>query len=78
MLSAYNHIQSSSSASWTISHNFGTDSVVCDVYIDYDGSLEKALPDTFIPSSNSLTVTFTSAKTGRARVMSSVDAPVNP
>lgn len=66
----YNHVQSSSSATWTITHNLNSTSVVTDAFINFNGNLEKILPlNVVITSVNTLTVTFSSAQTGRCRIV---------
>ena len=70
MADEYNHIQSSGSATWTVSHNLNAPVVVCDVYALNNGVTEKILPLNIVHTSdNSLTITFSTARTGRARVV---------
>lgn len=71
-MSEYNHTQGSSSATWTITHNLNSDSVIVDVMID-DGpntpDVDKILVATEEVTDNQLQVTFSSAHTGFARVV---------
>lgn len=70
MTAQYNHSQTSASASWAINHALNSDSVVVDVMIDNGGNLEKILPqDIRINDANNITITFSSAQTGRARIV---------
>lgn len=69
-MAQHNHTQSSGSATWTITHNFGVSSVDVDVFIDFGGNLEKVLPlSVEHTDNNTVTVTFSSAQTGVARVI---------
>ena len=68
----YNHTQGSSSATWTITHNLNSDSVNIDVMID-DGpntpDVDKIIVAVSKVTDNQLTVTFSGAHTGFARVV---------
>ena len=69
-MAEYNHNQASPSASWSISHNLGQDTVVNDVFVDVSGDLTKILPlsvEHF--SDNILVVNFSSVQTGRCRIV---------
>ena len=69
-MAEYNHNQTSSSASWVINHNLNSDSVVVDVMVNDGGDLEKVLPaNVQINTVNQITVTFSQAWTGRARIV---------
>lgn len=69
-MQTYDHNQASGSSSWVINHDFDTDSVAIDVFVDNGGDLEKILPaDVVASSDNTLTITFSSAQTGWARVI---------
>ena len=69
-MQTYDHNQPSGSSSWVVNHNFNTDAVAIDVFIDNGGDLEKILPaDIVASSSNTITITFSSAQTGWARVI---------
>ena len=66
-VSAYKHTQSSSSATWTITHNLDTEFVSVAVY-DSDKSL--MIPDSIvITSADVVTVTFTDSYTGTALIL---------
>ena len=68
--SEYNHVQTSASASWAVNHALASDSVAVDVMIDNGGNLEKILPaDIRIDDANNITITFSSAQTGKARIV---------
>lgn len=69
-MEVYEHTQVLADTTWTVTHNFGTDAVAVDVFIDYTGSLQKVLPlDIVATDNNTLTITFTSNQTGIARVV---------
>lgn len=75
-LGAFNHNQSSASTTWTITHGLDTTDVAVDAFI-YQGSpqqLEKAIPLTQVTtSSNVVTLTWSAAQSGRARVVGGGD-----
>ena len=69
-MAGYNHVQSASSATWTINHNLNSDSVVIDVMVDNAGDLEKILPQTILhKTANQSEITFSGAQVGNARVV---------
>lgn len=69
-MSEHNHTQTVSSSSWTITHGLNSSTVAVDVMIDDGGNLEKIIPANIVHTDdNNLTVTFSSAQTGRARVV---------
>jgi hypothetical protein len=69
-ISAYNHIQSDPSNSWTITHNLNTTAVNLDVVILDDNLNKKILPGNIITQdNNTIIVTFTTEHTGSARVI---------
>ena len=71
-MQAFNHTQSSSSATWVVDHNLNVASTVSDVLINIDGALKKVLPLAVVHNTaNQLTITFSSAQTGSARIISS-------
>jgi len=64
--SAYEHVQATPAATWTITHALGLKPVPIAVLIDgYDG---LALCDTTFPDSNTAVLTMDVAVTGRATV----------
>ena len=71
MAEAYNHVQSVASTSWAITHNLNVAETVFDVIIDTGGSVfQKALPLSAIhTNNNTLTLTFSAAQSGRARII---------
>ena len=67
---SYNFSQSISASTWIIPHNLNSLNVVVDVYINNGGNIEKIIPSNFqVTDANTLTVTFTSAQTGYARIV---------
>ncbi len=75
-LDAYDFVQSSPSATWTITHNLGTTEVAMDVYLDVGSPAErtKAQPDTqVIVDSNTVKVTWSVAQSGGGRVLGGGD-----
>jgi len=69
-MQTYDHNQSASSASWVISHSLNTDAVAVDVFIDSGGNLVKIIPQDVVATDiNTITVTFSSAQTGKARIV---------
>ena len=69
-MESYNFSQTAAATTWTITHNLNKPSVAVDVFIDNAGNLEKILPASVEhTNNNTLTVTFTAAQTGRARVI---------
>jgi hypothetical protein len=66
----FNHTQISASTTWTINHNLNNPLVGCDVYVHDNGVLEKILPlNVVTTSNNTLTINFSSARAGNARVV---------
>jgi len=75
-LGAYDHNQSSASATWTITHSLNTQDVAVDAFIDAGSplQLEKAIPLTQVATSvNVVTLTWSAAQSGRARVVGGGD-----
>lgn len=65
----YQHSQTSASTSWVITHNLGVAELAVDVVVDEGGNREKILPlDVVMTDDNTLTITFSSARTGSARI----------
>ena len=75
-LGTYNFTQASPSATWTITHGLDTQDVAVDAFV-YAGSpqqLEKAIPLTQVATSvNVVTLTWSAAQSGRARVVGGGD-----
>lgn len=70
MAQYYIHTQSNESDHWVISHNLNSIAIVCDVFISINGGMEKILPyDVQITDANTLTVIFTSNRTGSVRIV---------
>ena len=58
----------SSSATWVISHNLGTDTPCVDVWVD-DSGWKKIQPLSIVATdSNTVTITFTTATAGKVIV----------
>lgn len=69
-MSAFNHEQTVSSATWTIAHNLTTSATAVDVYVDITGTLTKILPlSVEADTDDQITVTFSSPRVGRVRVI---------
>ena len=69
-MSEYNHIQTIPSSTWTIGHNLDVVDTINDVMVDTGAGLEKVLPNDVVHTNdNTLTITFTGNKTGRARIV---------
>ena len=67
--SAFTHTQAVASTSWVITHNFGRPPVV-EVFVNHGGQVKKMMPLNIIhTNSNTLTVTFSVARTGGARLI---------
>lgn len=64
----FKHEQTVPSLAWVIDHDLGHHPVV-DVVIDYEGARQKVLPLSIVHNTaNRLTVHFTAARTGAARL----------
>lgn len=73
-LGGYDHDQASASTSWTVTHGLNTQDVAVDCIIDNGGNLEKAIPLTQVATSvNVVTVTWSAAQSGKARVVGGGD-----
>jgi hypothetical protein len=58
-------------ATWTITHNFGTKPTL-DVWVDYQGGREKILPSEVVHLSDNITqINFTESFTGSVRLVAS-------
>lgn len=65
----YNHIQSTPSNSWVVTHNFNSE-VVTECIIDINGTKERAYPyDIVKVDSNTVRFDFTEPQTGAVRIM---------
>lgn len=68
-MNAFNFTQASPSDTWVIVHNLNNPYPNVDVFVNYMSSLVKVMPlDIVADSVNQVTVTFTSAQSGAARV----------
>lgn len=76
-ITAYTHVQASSSTTWTIMHNLNTTSVNVQVY---DNLNRVVLPNEIETNSpNSVSITFAAAQAGRAVIVSGhFDGNVKP
>lgn len=64
----YRHVQESAAATWTIPHGLLSYPIV-DVYVDYEGQVQKILPSAVTyTDANTVTVTFSEPKAGFATV----------
>lgn len=65
----FKHTQSVASTTWTINHGLGTETPIVDCWIDVSGTFTKILPLSVVAtSSTTVTITFSSAQSGRAMV----------
>ncbi len=71
-MAEYNHTQGASSATWTITHNLNSDSILIDVMID-DGpsspDVDKVQVSTVEVTDNQVQINFSEAHTGFARIV---------
>lgn len=68
-LSLYVHTQAVASDTWTISHPLNSSSLAIDILINYQGGVQTAIPKDIIFEDNStITVKWTSARSGSARI----------
>lgn len=72
----YNFTQSVASTTWTVNHNNGDTAIITDALVD-DGPnaplMEKILPASVeSTNANTLTVTFSTARTGAVRVVGGI------
>lgn len=75
-LGSYDHTQSSASTTWTITHALGTMDVVVDAMIDVGSPAvrTKAIPLTQVTTdNNNVTLTWSTAQSGFARVVGGGD-----
>lgn len=75
-LGAYNFNQSSPNTTWTITHGLDTQDVVVDAFINIGSpqELQKAIPfSQTATSGNVVTLTWSVAQSGRARVVGGGD-----
>ena len=75
-LGGYNHNQASANVTWTITHSLGTQDVAVDAFINAGSpiTLQKAIPLTQVATSpNVVTLTWSAAQSGRARVVGGGD-----
>lgn len=69
-MSSFDFTQGAASTTWTITHNLNVAETVNDVFVDVAGTLTKVLPLTVTHTNdNVLTITFSSAQDGVARVI---------
>lgn len=70
MAASYNHIQTTSSLTWSVPHNLNSPAIIIDVFVDELGNLEKIIPDIVEHvDNNNVLITFTSSRTGNARIV---------
>lgn len=74
-IDTYVHEQTSTSTTWTITHNLGEENVILQIYNDLN---EMVIPDTVTPTNaNEMVVTFGVATVGRAILMFGDEIPAN-
>lgn len=67
---SYDFTQASPATTWTIVHNLNNAKPNVDCQITYLGVYQKVIPLTIVANdANTVTVTFSSAKAGTARVL---------
>lgn len=67
---SHKHTQDTESDTWTITHNLNITAPVVDCYVDVGGVQTKVLPNNVqSTNANTVVVTWTSPRTGTARVM---------
>lgn len=72
IFASINHVQSSASSAWTISHNF-LSTPQCDVLIEVNGTWTKVLPSAMYPlSSSQYRIEFNTATAGKARLVGEI------
>jgi hypothetical protein len=72
----YEHTQSTPATTWTITHNMGGP-VVSDAMVTVNGVVVKILPSSVIyTDDNTLTLTFSTAVSGKARLIGPWQTPV--
>lgn len=65
----YSHKQEHANTVWSIPHNLDRTNVLVDVFVNWQGGLQKILPKSVSPvDSNTLRVEFSVPLTGEARV----------
>lgn len=65
----FEHTQSTPATTWTITHNMGGP-VISDVMTTINGTVVKVLPESVVHTDdNTLTVSFTTAIAGKARLI---------
>lgn len=69
-MNGFNFTQASPSTTWTIVHGLNNTEPNVDCYITYLGVFQKVIPlNTIATDANTVTVTFSSAQSGNARVI---------
>jgi hypothetical protein len=67
---SYEHVQSTASDTWAITHNLNTDTPVVDCWVLDGGLNTKIIPESVVATSvNVVTITFSAEYTGRALVV---------
>lgn len=66
---SHNHEQDVAAAEWNITHNLNTLAPVVDVFIDYEGAVQKIIPASVqVIDAATVKVTFTEARSGTAAI----------
>lgn len=65
----FTYFQETPSTTWNILHALNIATPVIQVYIDIDGGVQRVMPSSVVSvDANNLTVTFTEAQSGYARL----------
>ena len=65
---SYEHVQSSPSATWVVTHNLNRLPII-DVYVDSEGQKTRILPQITHTNANSCTIVFSEPQTGFAALI---------
>ena len=69
-MAQYNHTQVTPTVTWSVYHQLNKPSVICDVFVNTTNGLVKILPNNVVHTdNNTLTIYFTTAYSGAARVV---------
>lgn len=70
MTARYEHVQETPEAIWTVRHNLFTRSPVVDVFVDFDGVLQKMMPKAIVVvSALECRIEWSVPRTGRVGVI---------
>jgi hypothetical protein len=72
-VAAYNHIQTTGSSAWNVTHGLNSADIVIDTIVDNGGTDEKILPVSVeVTGVNTVTINFSASRSGRARIVAAV------